>query len=69
MPPIFYSLEFSNETRVLHFQVHQIIPEGALAWMPWHSMATGNLDKSEDFVTNTTDASKYIPKRPRISIN
>ena len=28
LPPIFYSLEFSNETRVLHFQVHQIMPEG-----------------------------------------
>ena len=27
----------------------------------WHSMATANLKKSEDFVTNTTAASKYIP--------
>jgi hypothetical protein len=35
----------------------------------FHSMATANLNKSEDFVTNTTAASKYIPKRPRISIN
>ena len=26
-----------------------------------HSMATANLNKSEDFVTNTTAASKYIP--------
>ena len=34
-----------------------------------HSMATANLKKSEDFVTNTTAASKYIPRRPRISIN
>ena len=32
-----------------------------------HSMATANLKKSEDFVTNTTAASKYIPRRPRIS--
>ena len=34
-----------------------------------HSMATSNLNKSEEFVTNTTAASKYIPRRPRISIN
>ena len=34
-----------------------------------HSMATANLNKSEDLVTNTTAASKYIPRRPRISIN
>ena len=32
-------------------------------------MATANLNKSEEFVTNTTAASKYIPRRPRISIN
>ena len=35
----------------------------------FYSMATVNLNKSEDFVTNTTAASKYIPRRPRISIN
>ena len=34
-----------------------------------HSMATANLKKSEDFMTNTTAASKYIPRRPRICIN
>ena len=34
-----------------------------------YSMATANLKKSEEFVTNTTAASKYIPRRPRISIN
>ena len=34
-----------------------------------HSMATANLNKNEDLVTNTTAASKYIPRRPRISIN
>ena len=34
-----------------------------------HSMATVNLKKSEEFVTNTTAASKYMPRRPRISIN
>ena len=34
-----------------------------------YSMATANLNKSEDFVTNTTAASKYIPRKPRISIN
>ena len=27
-----------------------------------HSMATANLNKSEEFVTNTTTASKYIPR-------
>ena len=32
-------------------------------------MATANLKKSEDFVINTITASKYIPRRPRISIN
>ena len=35
----------------------------------YHSMATVNLNKSEEFVTNNTAASKYIPRRPRISIN
>ena len=34
-----------------------------------HSMASANLNKSEEFVTNTTATSKYIPRRPRISIN
>ena len=34
-----------------------------------HSMDTDNLKKSEDFVTNTTAASKYIPRRNKISIN
>ena len=33
-----------------------------------HSMATANLKKNEDLVTNTTAASKYIPRRTRISI-
>ena len=34
-----------------------------------HSIATVNLNKSEDLVTNTTAASKYIPMRPGICIN
>ena len=34
-----------------------------------HSMAIANLNKSEELMTNTTAASKYIPKRPRICIN
>ena len=34
-----------------------------------HSMAIANLKKSEDFLTNTTAESKYIPRRPRIIIN
>ena len=34
-----------------------------------HSMARANLNKSEKFLTNTTAASKYIPRRPRICIN
>ena len=33
-----------------------------------HSMATANLKKSEELVTNTTAASKYIPQSPRICI-
>ena len=37
-------------------------------WYISHSiyMATANLNKSEEFVTNTTAASKYIPRRPKI---
>ena len=31
-------------------------------------MARANLNKSEKLVTNTTEVSKYIPKRPRICI-
>ena len=34
-----------------------------------HSMTRVNLNKSEEFVTNTTAVSKYIPKRSRICIN
>ena len=38
--------------------------EGKEKSLPYwlHSMATVNLNKSEDFVTNTTAASKCIPK-------
>ena len=32
-------------------------------------MATANLKKSKEFVINTTAASKYILRRPKISIN
>ena len=35
----------------------------------YHSMARANLNKSEELVTNTTAASKYIPKRHSIYIN
>ena len=34
-----------------------------------HSTAIAILKKSEAIVKNTTAASKYIPRRPRISIN
>jgi len=34
-----------------------------------HSMARANLNKSVWLVTNTTKASKYIPRRTRISFN
>ena len=34
-----------------------------------HSMARANLNKSKKVLTSTTTGSKYIPKRPRISIN
>ena len=41
--------------------------------IPPHSMARANLNKSEEVLTNTTAASKYIPRtpsrRPRICIN
>ena len=39
-----------------------------IKWGLYHSMATANMNKSEELVTNTTAASKYIPKRPRICI-
>ena len=43
---------------------------GGISNFLWnHSMATANLKKSEEFMTNATAASKYIPRRPRISIN
>jgi hypothetical protein len=34
-----------------------------------HSMARANLNENEKFSTNTTSASKFISKRPRICIN
>ena len=49
------ALALAKAIRVLEFRVH--------------SMATANLQKSEEFVTNTTTASKYITRRPKISIN
>jgi hypothetical protein len=41
----------------------------APAILSYHSMASANLNKTENLVTNTTTASKYIPERPRIWIN
>ena len=35
----------------------------------YHSMARANLNTIENFMTNTTTASKYIPKRFKICIN
>ena len=35
----------------------------------FHSTAISILNKSEEIVKNTTAASKYIPRRPKISIN
>ena len=37
--------------------------------VPGHTMARANLNKSVWLVTNTTTASKYIPKKTRICIN
>ena len=34
-----------------------------------HSMAMGNLNKSKETTPTTTTASKYIPRRTKISIN
>ena len=39
------------------------------AYILHHSMARANLNKSVWLLTNTTTASKYIPRRTRISIN
>ena len=41
----------------------------AFQWLDVSCMARANLSKSEWLVTNTTAASKYIVKRPRICIN
>ena len=41
----------------------------AMVCIKVHSMARANPNKSVWLVTNTTAASKYIPRRPRISIN
>ena len=46
-----------------HFELHI-----RQAWCT-HSMARANLNKSKFFLTSTTKASKYIPKRSRICIN
>ena len=55
-----------------------IFSEGIKSWKCYqkltnlgqnHSMARANLNKSVWLVTNTTTASKYIPRRTRISIN
>ena len=45
----------------LHVSMHYIVSI--------HSMAIANLNKSKRVLTNTTAASKYIPRRTRISIN
>ena len=40
-----------------------------IAFKSDHSMAKASLNKVENVMTNTTAASKYIPKRQRIGIN
>ena len=63
-------LNFTQKYRYLKF--HTCSHRGkyffTICWFN-HSMATTNLNKSEELVTNTTTVSKYIPKRPRICIN
>ena len=56
-----------KEKETLRITVHQ--QEKRIEKLTNHSMATANLKKSEDFVTNTTAASKKIPRRPKISMN
>ena len=40
-----------------------------LTLFPPHSIVRANLNKSQEILTNTTAASKYIPRRLRICIN
>ena len=49
----------------------KMIEKGPVPLLPesHHSTAIAILKKSEAIVKNTTAASKYIPRRPRISIN
>ena len=49
--------------------IEMLINSPALSVISNHSMAIAILNKSEEFVKNTTAASNYIPRRPRISIN
>ena len=53
-------------------QFNQYLIQTFLNWVNFvknRSMATANFNKSVWLVANTTAASKYIPRRPRISIN
>ena len=46
-----------------------VLQSGNATNLSTHSMTRANLNKSVWLVTNTTTASKYIPKRTRIWIN
>ena len=55
---------WKHETHIKEFKSQVLI------FVQHHlSKAIANLNKSDELVTNTTVASKYIPKRPRICIN
>ena len=54
-------------SRILNFSIFYCFLDKDNSYI--HSMARGNLNKSEWLVTNTTAALEYIAKRPRICIN
>ena len=67
---LYVSLNSHNDHSGSHCPIYYRDPIGILnAEGLLHSMVIDNLNKSEGLVTNTTSASKYIPKRPRICIN
>ena len=60
---------YLDQTLLQHESLYLIVLKSSRIKIPLHSMARANLNKSRKVLTSTTTASKYIHRRPRISIN
>ena len=62
-------LEHNSLFIALLCQLLRLLWDAFSKFRPGHTVAQDNLSKIENFLTNTTTASKYILKRPKICIS